>query len=183
MPQAGPIKIGRWALNVVGRNIRSRDGQVDAWAERDDDRPLRFVPDEAEMTLSIPGTANTVVTVAACGSAEPLTLTASSSFGPTRDRRPKPDVCAPGSNINAAAAAGTDHQATRRDTGTSMAAPHVTGALALVMSHRSKQAGQPQYNARQLRAALIRTARGRGIHNEGSGFGLLDAARLFTLLA
>ena len=182
MPQAGPIKTGRWTLKVVGRNVRSRDGQVDAWVERDDDRPVRFVPEEPEMTLSIPGTANTVVTVAACGTTDPTELTASSSFGPTRDRRPKPDLCAPGRDITAAAAGGPTRQGVREETGTSMAAPHVTGALALVMSHRAKQPGQTQHNARQLRAMLIRTAKGRGIHNEGFGFGVLDAAKLFEQL-
>ena len=182
MPQAGPIKTGRSTLKVVGRNVRSRDGQVDAWVERDDDRPVRFVPEEPEMTLSIPGTANTVVTVAACGTTDPTELTASSSFGPTRDRRPKPDLCAPGRDITAAAAGVPTRQGVREETGTSMAAPHVTGALALVMSHRAKQPGQTQHNARQLRAMLIRTARGRGIHNEGFGFGVLDAAKLFEQL-
>ena len=58
----------------------------------------------------------------------------------------------------------------------------ITGALALVFSHRAKQAGKQQYNAQQLRSALIQTTRFSGVHNPGPGHGLLDAEALFNLL-
>jgi endonuclease G len=67
-------------------------------------------------------------------------------------------------------------------TGTSMAAPHVTGALALVLSRRAKQPGRPQHNAQQLRSALIQTTRFATLHNPGPGHGMLDAKALFDLL-
>ena len=56
------------------------------------------------------------------------------------------------------------------------------GALALVLSHRHKQAGQPQYNARQLMSAVSQTASHASLHNPGVGHGLLDADALFNLL-
>ncbi|TDF56782.1 S8 family serine peptidase [Cupriavidus sp. L7L] len=181
-PQSAQIQVGRWSLNVQGINVRSRDPVVNVWVERDDARAVRFTTEVPEVTLSIPGTADTVITVAACHVGTPLQLTSSSSFGPTRDGRAKPDLCAPGNNITAALAGNANLRAGVSMTGTSMAAPHVTGALALVFSHRAKQRGQPQYNARQLRSALISTARFSGVHNPGPGHGMLDAKGLFDLL-
>ena len=64
-----------------------------------------------------------------------------------------------------------------------MAAPHVTGALALALSHRQKQLGKPQHNAVQLRAAVNRTANPGGLHDPAFGYGRLDALALFNDLA
>ncbi|MCX4137897.1 S8 family serine peptidase [Paraburkholderia sp. SEWSISQ10-3 4] len=181
-PQSAQIQAGQWSLNVQGVNVRSRDPVVNVWVERDDARAVRFSTEVPEVTLSIPGTADTVITVAACHVGAPLQLTSSSSFGPTRDGRAKPDLCAPGKDITAALAGNNNYGAGTSMTGTSMAAPHVTGALALVFSHRAKQLNQPQHNARQLRAALISTTRFSGVHNPGPGHGMLDAKALFDLL-
>lgn len=180
LPQAQQIQAGLWALNVRGVTVRSRNPQVDIWVERDDARAVRFDPEIADVTLSIPGTADTVITVAACHSATPLQLNSSSSFGPTRDGRAKPDLCAPGNGITAALAG--QARGGVQMSGTSMAAPHVTGALALVLSQRAKQPGRPQHNARQLRAALVQTTKFGSIYNPGPGHGMLDAQALFTLL-
>jgi len=183
VPQSAAIQAGLWTLNVVGTNVRSKTGHVDIWVERDDDaRAVRFVPEVPETTLSIPGTADTVITVAACHAATPLQLTTSSSFGLTRKGQPKPDICAPGFKIMGAKAAEADHRATIAMTGTSMAAPHVTGALALVMSHRHKHQGQPQHNALQMLAATNLTARNITLHHAGFGNGMLDAEALFNTL-
>ncbi len=185
IPQAGAIQTGIWTLRVVGMNIRSRNGNVDIWVERDETRAIRYENEEPQMTLSVPGTADTVVTVGACRASSPLQLTDSSSFGLTRDGRPKPDVRAPGFQI-VAARANSGSQDVVPMTGTSMAAPHVTGALALVLSRRHKHPtpGAPQYNARQLRAALLRTVKNfSNLHHEGFGFGMLDAAKLFQSMA
>jgi subtilisin family serine protease len=65
-------------------------------------------------------------------------------------------------------------------TGTSQAAPHVTGALALVLSHRQKLVGSPQHNAVQLRTAINRTAQPGGLHDPAFGYGRLDALALFN---
>jgi endonuclease G len=170
-----PIQPGRWILEMNGLSIPG-GGEVHAWVERDASRAVTFSSgDNDEMTLSIPGTARTVITVAACDATNPVRLTNSSSWGLTRDKRPKPDLCAPGKQIVAALANTDDHQAVMPQTGTSMAAPHVTGAVALLLSRLHKNPAKAQVNALQVRGALIRTATHfTGQHNKGFGYGVLN---------
>lgn len=123
---------GDWHLDVHARSVQS-DGTVHAWLERDITRPIRFTNHQKEeCTLSIPGTARTVISVAAVGSTVPVRVASYSSYGPTRDLRDKPDLAAPGEGIYAASA-NTSDDVDAKD-GTSMAAPHVAGAIALLFS-------------------------------------------------
>lgn len=173
------IQPGDWTLEMDGRRMASADREVHIWVERTQDRAIRFATQDPEMTLSIPGTARTVIAVGACNSATPIRLNDSSSWGLTRDGRRKPELCAPGLAIRSVKSGDDDHTAETAKSGTSMAAPHVTGALALVMSHR-KKAGLPPLNAVQLQSALIRTVRGNPTHHHvGAGYGVLDAGKLF----
>jgi subtilisin family serine protease len=175
----GQIPAGGWKLDVLARNLVGANAMVHIWAERVGDRSVRFrLPDPA-MTLSIPGTARSVVTVGACNSGFPMRLLSASSLGLTRDGRPKPELCAPGEGIWAARANAGPTDRTQKS-GTSMAAPHVTGALALVLSAREKS-GKPQLNAVQLREKLrLTTQNFSHIHNPGFGSGVLDAEALLN---
>lgn len=176
-PDSLDILPGEWRLEVTGIKIFSTNGRVDAWVERDDKaRAVMFTSgDNDEMTLSIPGTANTVITVAACEPKTPLRLFANSSFGPSRKLSPKPELVAPGENIIAALANDANNDVTTSLSGTSMAAPHVTGAIALAFSRRNKNAALPQLNAQQIRTALLKTLKNRTQnHNVGFGFGILN---------
>jgi endonuclease G len=177
VPETTPIQAGRWKLEVTGNSVAGARPMLHAWVERERSRSVRFVTgDSRAMTLSIPGTAEHVITVSACGSTNPIRAPEFSSQGLTRDGRPKPDLCAPGEMVTAAASNSPDPHAVVALAGTSMAAPHVTGALALALSLREKW-GKPQFNANQLRAALKRTTRGaNGIHHPAFGFGTLDVA-------
>jgi subtilisin family serine protease len=64
-----------------------------------------------------------------------------------------------------------------------MAAPHVTGAIALLLSARAKQIKRvpnaPQYNAAQIRAAIAQSAQNfSGRSTNALGSGLLDVQAL-----
>jgi endonuclease G len=170
---------GDWQLVVRSPVVRSPSGEVHAWIERDQGQ-VRFATfvDE-DVTLTIPGTADTVIAVGSVAAMLPYQVAAYSCFGPTRDGRQKPDIAAPGEVVTAADAGTTD--GLRADSGTSMAAPHVAGAIALLLSHRAKrQEADPslkQLNANQIRAILRQSARNFGGNwNRGMGFGVLDVA-------
>lgn len=179
--QQNDILPGTWCLEMVGRQVFSRDAMVHIWAERVRQRSIQFLDPDRKMTLSVPGTANSIVTVGACSSSFPMKLLDMSSLGLTRDGRPKPELCAPGEMITAASAGGATDAAVNK-TGTSMAAPHVTGAVALVFSARVK-AGMPQVNAVQLQQRLrLTTQNFSPIHNPGFGSGILDAEKLLSEL-
>ena len=176
------IEQGTWVLEINSREVNSRE--INAWIERDDNRPINFTNHiKEEMTLSIPGTARSVITVGSVNSSMPIKLADSSSHGPTRDERDKPDLVAPGEQIEAAKG-GTSNGAISKS-GTSMAAPHVTGAIALLLSQREKQRftrpGWEQINAAQIRAAITQVTQNfNGNHTPGTGFGLLDVEALLA---
>ncbi|MEU6782613.1 S8 family serine peptidase [Nonomuraea angiospora] len=97
--------------------------------------------------VASPGTADAALTVGAVD--RQGRLADFSSKGPRDgDHAIKPDVTAPGVGIVAAQAGGT-HVAM---SGTSMAAPHVTGAAAILAQRH------PDWTGRQLKAALIGSA-------------------------
>jgi subtilisin family serine protease/pimeloyl-ACP methyl ester carboxylesterase len=199
IPVARSIQAGTWTLKIVGTSINPAgnplnglSGIVDGWVERSDARPVSFTnAANDDMTLSIPGTADTVIAVAASDTNTPLTLIPESSYGPTRKNGAKPDLNAPGSKISAACSNAVDphgqpdHQAVVTMSGTSMAAPHVTGAMALVLSARHKKcqndASKKQFNAMQLAGMVRRSAKNYNhLHNKGYGYGGLDASSFFT---
>lgn len=184
--QLSAIGTGDWKLMIQARTVQS-DGTVHAWLERDNSRPIAFVNHLREdCTLSIPGTARTVIAVASVGATVPLTIAGYSSYGPTRDQRDKPDLASPGESISAAQAGTPDDVVSM--SGTSMAAPHVTGAIALLFSRREKHIrGNPPANLKQFNAAQIRAALGQTSQNyngratSSMGYGVLDVKRFLDI--
>lgn len=172
------IAHGRWTLQVSAKQAVS-GGVVDGWIERNRDTPINFLNHiEIDGTVTVPGTAHTVVTVAAMDR-EQNSVTNFSSRGTTRNGGQRPDVGAPGLNINAA------KYKTANDVmampGTSMAAPHVTGAVALLLSKQVKD-GKPQLNSNQVRMALRLSARGfNGRWNSARGWGGLNVEKLLKM--
>ena len=123
------------------------------------------------MSITDPGNAQGVITVGSTHRRKPHTYGVSffSSRGPTGDGRMKPDLVAPGEKIQAPIPGGTYE---RRD-GTSMAAPHVSGAAALLMSRHEEFIGDPG----RIKEVLMATATDLGRERHFQGAGLLDICR------
>ena len=175
------IPAGNWSLIVQSVKI-GEAGPIHAWIERRTSDRSRFVRyDNQEMTVTIPGTASSVITVAAVGvpkqSGDAIESGDFSSWGPTRDGRNKPDVCAPGLKI-VAAKAGTFDRAVEMD-GTSMAAPHVAGAIALVISRAAPLPEEEWPTASQIAAALRQNTKNySGTWTPMQGYGVVDVTAL-----
>ncbi len=117
-------------------------------------------------TVSSPGFAYNSITVGNWVSRG--VMNDSSSRGPTYYNRFKPDLAAPGTNILSTAYNWDAHSGTSDDfvshTGTSMAAPHIAGAAALIES-----AGVT--NPLAVKAILINTADSAGAWAPDAGWG------------
>jgi pimeloyl-ACP methyl ester carboxylesterase len=92
-----------------------------------------------------------------------------SSRGPTADGRPKPDVVAPGERILSCNARwqGKGQSPYIQESGTSMAAPHVSGLLAAFLSVRREFIGRPD----EVKKILLNTCVdiGRDRYHQGKG--------------
>ncbi len=120
---------------------------------------------------------------------DPGQLTTLSSRGPTRDGREKPDLVAPGFVIDSSLSGDLDPNlalliARTVDpdgthsvvAGTSVAAPHVAGALALVL--QGEPGLTPEDARRRIRASGRDDAYTGPVWNPAAGWGKLDAAAL-----
>jgi len=135
------------------------------------------------MTINDPGNAELPITVGATHRDMPHTYGVSyfSSKGPTGDGRAKPDLVAPGERITSCAAGDALAGAGGKqgdpvyveDSGTSMAAPHVSGAIAAFLSIRQEFVGQPE----QVKDIFTRSATPLGRERYFEGHGLVDLMR------
>lgn len=135
-----------------------------------------------DLSINDPGNAELAITVGAT-SARPHSTGVSyfSSKGPTGDGRLKPDLVAPGERV-VSAGSGAAVEAARRtvpratyveDSGTSMAAPHVSGAAAALLSVHPEFIGRPE----QVKQVLMETATDLGRAPAFQGRGVVDAMR------
>lgn len=154
------INSGVWRIELVPRRIVV--GDYDMWLPSGGVKnpATRFLLSSEFTTLTIPSTAYRAITVGAynafTGSYAPF-----SGRGFTRNLRIKPEIVAPGVNINSCSPGGGY---TRRS-GTSMATPFVTGSAALLMEWGIIQGNDPYLYGEKLKAYLIDGARALRIEN------------------
>lgn len=121
--------------------------------------------------VSSPGSADAALTVGSVDHQD--RIAASSGSGPREgDHAIKPDITAPGVGIVAAKAGGTGTEAHVAMSGTSMAAPHVAGAAAILAQLH------PDWTGQRLKAALTGSATPLpGLTPYRQGAGRVDVVR------
>lgn len=173
---------GTWHVVLQAADVV--DGRFHAWIEREPVRPRHQTRFSGDTAVS----ATTTGTI--CNGFRPLTVGAYdartpdravspfSSSGPTVDGRHKPDLIAPGSGVLVArsrpphARPDEDVPSATTMSGTSMAAPHVTGTVACLL-----QAGPIPASA--IRSAILQSCDpfvGDDPVRAGSGYLRIDAA-------
>lgn len=140
----GPCPFHAWIARDDLRTRRGRRAQQSRFPEEDAD-PWSTVADLATGHLSLCAGAHNVATGEMCRY---------SACGPTRDGRRKPDLTAPAEET--AAGGGVLCASSRRSqpsrfNGTSAAAPHVAGLVALVMQRHAQQ----PLTAKQIRDRIV----------------------------
>jgi hypothetical protein len=122
-------------------------------------------------SITDPGNAQLVITVGSTHRTQPHRYGVSyfSSRGPTSDGRCKPDLVAPGEKIIAP----TPGNSSRSMDGTSMAAPHVSGAAAILMARYPELIGRPDF----VKEILMKSATDLGRERYFQGAGLVDILR------
>jgi subtilisin family serine protease len=141
-----------------------------------------------EVTINDPGNADLAITVGSTHREKPHIYGVSffSSKGPTGDGRLKPDLVAPGEKILSCATgrlkvekAGKDENDEPvqceyvEESGTSMAAPHVSGVVAAFLSVRREFIGEPE----KVKAIFVSTATDLNRDRQFQGAGLVDLMR------
>ena len=158
------VQAGVWRVRLRGEEIR--DGSFHGWVERDD--PSELSTQSSKRLFAFPSffsaksnidshsinslaCGHRVIAVANSDDARQK-VNITSSQGPTRDGRCKPDVCAPGTDVVAANGFSRDGQRWVSMTGTSMASPYVCGVIGLML------AAKPELTAVQCLGILQRTS-------------------------
>jgi hypothetical protein len=134
------------------------------------------------VTINDPGNAELAITVGSTHRDMPHVYGVSyfSSKGPTGDGRMKPDMVAPGEKILSAATGKLllDRAEGRKceyveDSGTSMAAPHVSGVIAAFLSVRREFIGEPE----RVKEIFVGAATDLKRERSFQGAGLIDLMR------
>lgn len=138
------------------------------------------VPIYLELSIADPANTEEAIAVGSAHKSAPHSYGISyfSSKGPTGDGRMKPDLVAPGEKVVSCSLHFDDPDAENQyhyeeKSGTSMAAPHVSGAIAGFLSVHREFRGNPS----ALKQILMKTATDLGRQRTFQGAGLVDMLR------
>lgn len=183
IPVKSYITSGIWTLILQSRNVT--EGKAELWLPPSEslNPATRFYRPIAENTLTIPSTARKVISVGAYDSRSQIYAPFSGrGYAPEKSSllsipQVKPDLAAPGVDIQTAAAGGGYTSVT----GTSFAAPFVSGAAALLMEWGIVNGNDPYLYGEKIRAYLQRGAQKlpgyRQWPNASVGYGRLCLVR------
>lgn len=166
------ISSGIWTIEAEALDVR--DGIYHMWLPAGNfvSSDTGFTKSSPDVTLTIPSTSYNVITVGAYNG-RTGSYADFSGRGYTRViRTVKPDIVAPGVNIMSPAPGGGYSV----QSGTSMAAPFVTGAAALLMQWGIVKGRDPYMYGAKIKAQLIRGAvplRSVPVPSERAGWGAL----------
>ncbi|MDM5223536.1 S8 family peptidase [Peribacillus sp. NJ11] len=177
------LPTGTWIIRLHGTKVNH--GVFHAWIERDHpDFQSSFAPphDNTHTLGSISCGHKSIVVGSYDAHVPNAPLSSFSSAGPTRDGRQKPEISAPGHKV-IAAASGTLNGTTQKS-GTSMAAPAVTGVIALMLAEA--QANDISLTIDQIRDIIAQAARRNPPADEGwddrYGLGRIDASKVIKVV-
>lgn len=170
--QGNYINSGIWQLQI--EPMRIKNGEYDLWLPSSAfiSRNTGFTTNSPETTLTIPSTAYNVISVGAYNARLNAYANFSGRGNTRRIETFKPDIVAPGVNIMSAAVGGGYVQ----KTGTSMAAPFVTGSAALLMEWGIVKGNDAFMYGEKVKAYLIKGAvplAGENVPSERTGWGSL----------
>jgi subtilisin family serine protease len=139
-----------------------------------DGNQLEYFSTFMDMGISDPGNAEDVITVGSTHKSKPHTYGISwfSSKGPTGDGRFKPDVVAPGEQILSAGINRNDKFV--KKSGTSMATPFVSAAIAQFLSVKPEFIGQTH----RIKEILMSSCTDLNRDKNFQGAGLIDVLRM-----
>jgi subtilisin family serine protease len=174
---------GDWTIRLA--NPGTAPASFDAWIERDDGNNNQsfFGKDvDTNRTLSTLACGARPIVVGSYGSGdEGRTVSSFSAAGPTQVQSQKPDVSAPGEfdATRGVQAACARTQGLTGFAGTSQAAPHVTGVVALMMEAAARPLAIDEI--RQILIATARPAPNQALPWDGrAGAGRVDAVAAIT---
>lgn len=159
IPRGDYVTPGIWKIYLQPRRIIAGDYNMWLPVAGSTSSEVSFVRPNIFNTLVVPSTARYVISVAAYDSRND-TFAVFSGRGPNLDQElpqavGKPDLAAPGVAINTSRSGGGYGEFS----GTSFAAPFVTGAAALLMQYGIVDGKDPYLYGEKIRAALMRGAR------------------------
>ncbi|MCM1499774.1 MAG: S8 family serine peptidase [Clostridium sp.] len=159
IPRDDYITAGIWNIYLEPRRIIAGDYHMWLPVAGSTSSEVSFVRPDIFNTLVVPSTARYVISVSAYDSRND-TYAAFSGRGPNLEPGlppaiGKPDLAAPGVEINTCAVGG----GYKNVSGTSFAAPFVTGAAALLMQYGIVEGRDPYLYGEKIRASLIKGAR------------------------